>query len=353
MSRTLNRPMFRRGGKVDSRGTGITSGLMPRKNFEEGGRAEQIAEEMQNIQDLKNQFGLNYEMPEPEKGLALSDYINLIGRGAKTAFGERKDLGENIQETTSELASNIQTRKIKEQQDKEKAFGVRSGEFGAAQDVVNQRIAAEKEQQNLIELAQIKKSEQSYALNARIDSIGKLSQNIKDLEDQLNLETDEDKKTELKRLIEVENTKLDSVVKEDPLLKAFLDSNEGKYIFSNFNDLLEKEINPATNKEWEATDPGFYSTLYNMVKEALKDMQMGGSPVDAQKTQTTEPVQQEQILDYNQVRSRLPKEITDDIVTLIVTSEQAFGDFSEIQTQADVENFNRKYNVNLVLPQEA
>ena len=249
MSRTLNRPMFRRGGKVDSRGTGITSGLMPRKNFAVGGfsdedninisqrsdRAEQIAEEMQNIQDLKNQFGLNYEMPEPEKGLALSDYINLIGRGAKTAFGERKDLGENIQETTSELASNIQTRKIKEQQDKEKAFGVRSGEFGAAQDVVNQRIAAEKEQQNLIELAQIKKSEQSYALNARIDSIGKLSQNIKDLEDQLNLETDEDKKTELKRLIEVENTKLDSVVKEDPLLKAFLDSNEGKYIFSNFN----------------------------------------------------------------------------------------------------------------------
>ncbi len=36
MSRTLNRPMFRRGGKVDSRGTGITSGLMPRQNYAEG-----------------------------------------------------------------------------------------------------------------------------------------------------------------------------------------------------------------------------------------------------------------------------------------------------------------------------
>ena len=36
MSRTLNRPMFRRGGKVDSRGTGITSGLMPRKNYAQG-----------------------------------------------------------------------------------------------------------------------------------------------------------------------------------------------------------------------------------------------------------------------------------------------------------------------------
>ena len=37
MSRTLNRPMFRRGGKVDSRGTGITSGLMPRQNYQNAG----------------------------------------------------------------------------------------------------------------------------------------------------------------------------------------------------------------------------------------------------------------------------------------------------------------------------
>ena len=35
-NRTLYRPMFRRGGKVDSRGTGITSGLMPRKNYAQG-----------------------------------------------------------------------------------------------------------------------------------------------------------------------------------------------------------------------------------------------------------------------------------------------------------------------------
>jgi len=37
MNRTLNRPMFRRGGKVDSRGTGITSGLMPRQNYQTAG----------------------------------------------------------------------------------------------------------------------------------------------------------------------------------------------------------------------------------------------------------------------------------------------------------------------------
>ena len=35
-NRTLYRPMFRRGGKVDSRGTGITSGLMPKRGFVDG-----------------------------------------------------------------------------------------------------------------------------------------------------------------------------------------------------------------------------------------------------------------------------------------------------------------------------
>lgn len=41
MSKTLSRPMFRRGGKVDSRGTGITSGLIPKRGLvdEPGGYA--------------------------------------------------------------------------------------------------------------------------------------------------------------------------------------------------------------------------------------------------------------------------------------------------------------------------
>ena len=42
-NRTLYRPMFRRGGKVDSRGTGITTGLMPRKNFAVGGISDEDA----------------------------------------------------------------------------------------------------------------------------------------------------------------------------------------------------------------------------------------------------------------------------------------------------------------------
>ena len=58
-------------------------------------------------------------------------------------------------------------------------------------------------------------------------------------------------------------------------------------------------------------------------------------------------------LSYSELRDRLPKEITDDIVRLIASSPQALEDFATIATQQDVDQFNRTYSVNLVLPAEA
>jgi hypothetical protein len=47
----------------------------------------------------------------------------------------------------------------------------------------------------------------------------------------------------------------------------------------------------------------------------------------------------------------IPKEITDDIVRLIANSAEALQDFAYIKTQQDINQFNVKYGVNLVLPQ--
>jgi hypothetical protein len=60
-----------------------------------------------------------------------------------------------------------------------------------------------------------------------------------------------------------------------------------------------------------------------------------------------------QKLSFEELRSRLPNIITDDIVTLIANSEQALVDFANIQTQQDVNAFNQKYEVNLQMPPEA
>ena len=57
-------------------------------------------------------------------------------------------------------------------------------------------------------------------------------------------------------------------------------------------------------------------------------------------------------LDFATLRARLPKEIGDDIVKLIADSGEALTDFANIRTQQDVDDFNQRYKVDLVLPAE-
>ena len=55
-------------------------------------------------------------------------------------------------------------------------------------------------------------------------------------------------------------------------------------------------------------------------------------------------------LTFAELRDRLPPEITDDVVQMLSSSEEALQDFAYIRTQNDVNNFNVKYGVNLVVP---
>jgi hypothetical protein len=59
-----------------------------------------------------------------------------------------------------------------------------------------------------------------------------------------------------------------------------------------------------------------------------------------------------QDLSFEELRARLPEEITNDIVKLLSESKQALVDFANIRTQQDVNAFNQKYGVTLVVPQE-
>ena len=79
----------------------------------------------------------------------------------------------------------------------------------------------------------------------------------------------------------------------------------------------------------------------------------GIADVNVEEMSTTQPRQDLPQLSYDEIRARLPKEISDDIVILLANSYEALADFAEIRTQADVDAFNLKYQVQLVLPQEA
>jgi hypothetical protein len=52
---------------------------------------------------------------------------------------------------------------------------------------------------------------------------------------------------------------------------------------------------------------------------------------------------------YAMLRSRLPQEISDEVVQLISYNKEAFADFASIKNQEDVSSFNDKYGVQLVI----
>ena len=105
---------------------------------------------------------------------------------------------------------------------------------------------------------------------------------------------------------------------------------------------LKQEIDSALKFYIET---GKYPPELQLAKGGRVEYNVGGDV-----NMGAEPSQK---IDYETLRARLPKEITDDIVKLIASSPEALEDFATIQTQQDVVLFNQKYDVELVLPAEA
>ena len=135
----------------------------------------------------------------------------------------------------------------------------------------------------------------------------------------------------------------------------------------------EGEMIEVVESDYAAANPKYiaeetakrYIALYNkMIKESMglaeggrANYNMGGDVME-EAVQVTETMPKETAptgdsLSYEELRARLPKEVTDDIVVILAESPQALIDFAELQTQTDVDEFNMKYGVNLSLPSGA
>ena len=153
-----------------------------------------------------------------------------------------------------------------------------------------------------------------------------------------------------------------------------------QYIKKNYTD-KNKEISPKDNtlkgyqrelqkkveefklffdvKEFKALYPTFAAGFERLgLQQGGRVKRSLGSPQTGEQIITTEaetigaetaekPVLK---LTYAELRNRLPQEITDDVVQLLANSEEALQDFAYIETQNDVDSFNLKYGVNLIIP---
>jgi hypothetical protein len=171
-----------------------------------------------------------------------------------------------------------------------------------------------------------------------------------------------------KRDLENINKKIAEARELDPNADISALEEQKKLVFSGFD--TEASIKSAIadayfneNNTYPSAD--YVEKQYQKRKAALGraeggriNKQMGGGmdmgqeqPMQA--TQTTAPgpeMMKTQGEDPFQIlRARLPREIPDDVVSLIAYNQKAFADFANIQDQDDVDLFNQRYNVQLVV----
>ena len=81
--------------------------------------------------------------------------------------------------------------------------------------------------------------------------------------------------------------------------------------------------------------------------------EIGTMPMSQTANNSETPTAQVSKLSFEELRDRLPPEVTDDVIRFLSQSEQALQDFAYIRTAGDIKKFNMKYGLNLVLPAQA
>jgi len=190
----------------------------------------------------------------------------------------------------------------------------------------------------------------------------------------------EDKKAEINLQIKIDKTNLRNIKKKNVYAEAILGSPKFvKGFVGTIMERLKKVKNPDGSPKYPDPDnnPDLYDDAFQEFVNYFEDAyatggrvgyEGGGDVMPGQPMQASMPMNQgagtmdqgaEQVpeelqnIDYDTLRARLPSTITDDIVRLIASSAEAMEDFATIQTQQDINNFNQKYGVELVLPAEA
>jgi hypothetical protein len=153
--------------------------------------------------------------------------------------------------------------------------------------------------------------------------------------------------------------------KDDPMYSSLSDAEKEKQI-QNFikltnedllNSLIDRTLieKEAENQSTKSDDSTIDDAINSLGK--AKGGRIGyaeGSMVQNQTrtTQASMTTDQGKSKDsrYQELRDRLPAEITDDVVQLIAYNNSAFQDFASIQSQADIDNFNQRYGVTLAVP---
>ena len=329
MSKILRRPMFR-GGAVNSRGTGITSGLDTPKRGMVDGPGGYAGDPAQIAADIYARTGEIF--PEPErKGLSPGDYLRIAATGAEILGAPGRGGGisgaltaaaKPLANLGASLGSSIDARQTaaeKTRRSNRAMVADLAGDIYATQQKGNQEYAR-KQAVGIVE----------NIFKPKI----KAAEDAGDLVEKNRLEKELEEKT-----IAIAT---DSTPRSEQVMKILLELIKQGEIDAGVATTLYPELAPLLpNAQTSTTKPEIKADGGRV------GMAEGGDLLEDEMQDPKIP------LSYNELRGRLPESIGDDIVKLLSTSYEALADFADIRTQADVDNFNMRYQVQLVLPQEA
>jgi len=364
MNRTLKRPMFRKGG---STGTGITSGLdAPRQGYKIPGTVKPF-DMSRVLSDTRSQM-------TPENLAAYAPYINRP---------QGEGLSRFLMTTGLDLlgrspSGNIfQTASLAAQKPLQTLF----------QDIDEQRLSKKSAEADLfktllqgnIDIAAAaaegsgEAGAKAFAFKEKADDIENTMEIIFNLRQKKKNEGQLSKEDE--QLLASKELRLQNLTKTDEVVKSLLSNKDYvdrvvRKIKGILLELKDTDGLPIYEEDGGKKEAKLIEDIQRYYLEFARSgklpdfpigssfaqggrvgLQMGGEAMTMNQEQPTAVPTMP--IDYDTLRARLPKEIGDDIVKLIASSPEALEDFATIATQQDVDLFNQKYNVSLVLPQEA
>ena len=354
MNRTLRRPMFRMGGSAE----GLTSGLAPRQGYaHEPGHVKQSDTSKMKVSDLGNMnIGqlreLSKSMAYKPRGASMSDFLINFGLDIASRPASGSIFSTAAASAKEPFARYTEAKRSAAEQE----YGSEADMFKTMMSGAFDVMASKEEGKGKNWLEQWK-FEQIPLLNKTISTLTKKQDNgTITADEELELENAIDQKS---RIIDI-----------DPVTEAFLKTSQGGYLVTDeMTKLLEEDQKlPEEERKYKGKRDSqlIVDAIENvkrrlgMAKGGRVGYQNAGAVMPGQPMQAAGPTDQGaevpeelQNIDFDTLRARLPQSITDDIVRLIANSAEAMEDFATIQTQQDINNFNQKYGVELVLPAEA
>ena len=376
MNRTLKRPMFRMGG---SAAEGITSGLdKPKRGLvDEPGKYSQTL-------DIPDLLTKTREQMTPENIAAYQPFVQrpqgealnrfLINFGLNLASTPPTGKGFSGLISTAAGAAKQPTTDLFADIDRER-LTKQSAEADLFKTLLQGNIdiaAAEAE-------GRAEGGGKAFAFKEKADDIENTMDIIFGLRQKKKDSPDGTLSKEDQQLLSSKELRLQNLTKTDEVVKSLLSNKEyvQRVVRKIKSLLLEVKDNDGipiyaedgSEKEAKLIEdiqryylqfartgelPDF-SVTENFATGGRAGYMVGGGAdmSTAPATMDQESTTRQMPIDYDTLRARLPKEITDDVVRLIAASPEALEDFATIATQQDVDQFNQKYSVNLVLPQEA